>query len=46
VNGVHAHGGSIDSSGPVISGERIYATSGYDKFGQKAGNLLLAFRID
>jgi len=46
VNGVRAYGGSIDSSGPVVSGDRMYATSGYDKFGQKAGNLLLAFRIE
>ncbi len=45
VNGVEAHGGSIDSSGPVVSGSHVYATSGYDKFGQKAGNILLAFRI-
>jgi polyvinyl alcohol dehydrogenase (cytochrome) len=46
VNGVHAFGGAIDSSGPVVSGDRVYVTSGYDKFGQKAGNLLLAFRVD
>lgn len=45
VNGVKATGGGIDSSGPVIAGDRLYATSGYDKFGQKAGNLLLAFRV-
>jgi polyvinyl alcohol dehydrogenase (cytochrome) len=46
VNGEPAHGGGIDSSGPVVAGSRVYATSGYDKFGQKAGNLLLAFSID
>ncbi len=45
VNGVRAFGGSIDSSGPIASGGWVYATSGYDKFGQKAGNLLLAFKV-
>lgn len=46
VNGETAYGGGIDSSGPVIVGSRVYATSGYDKFGQKAGNLLLAFALE
>ena len=46
VNGAKAFGGGIDSSGPVVAGDFLYATSGYDKFGQKAGNLLLAFKID
>ena len=46
VNGVKAFGGGIDSSGPVVAGDFLYATSGYDKFGQKAGNLLLAFKLD
>ncbi len=44
-NGAEAHGGGIDSSGPVVAGSWMFATSGYDKFGQKAGNLLLAFKI-
>lgn len=46
VNGVNAFGGGIDSSGPVVAGDFVFATSGYDKFGQKPGNLLLAFKID
>ena len=46
VNGVKAFGGAIDSSGAVVVGNFLYATSGYDKFGQKAGNVLLAFKID
>lgn len=46
VNAVKAYGGSIDSSGPVIAGSQLFATSGYDKFGQKAGNLLLAFKVN
>lgn len=45
VNGEPAAGGSIDSAGPVLAGDRLYTTSGYDKFGQKAGNVLLAFRL-
>lgn len=45
VNGAKAFGGGIDSSGPIVAGDFLYATSGYDKFGQKAGNVLLAFRI-
>ena len=44
VNGLEGEGGGIDSSGPVVSGRYVYATSGYDKFGQKGGNLLFAFR--
>lgn len=45
VNGGSGSGGSIDSSGPVVAGGFVYATSGYDKFGQKGGNLLLAFKV-
>jgi polyvinyl alcohol dehydrogenase (cytochrome) len=45
VNGITGNGGSIDSSGPVVAGRFVYATSGYDKFGQKGGNLLLAFGL-
>jgi polyvinyl alcohol dehydrogenase (cytochrome) len=45
VNGITGNGGSIDSSGPVVAGKLVYATSGYDKFGQKGGNLLLAFSL-
>jgi polyvinyl alcohol dehydrogenase (cytochrome) len=46
VNGITGSGGSIDSSGPVAAGTFVYATSGYDKFGQKGGNLLLAFNVE
>ena len=45
VNGITGSGGTIDSSGPVVAGKFVYATSGYDKFGQKGGNLLLAFNV-
>ena len=43
VNGVTGHGGAIDSAGPVIAGGRLIVNSGYDKFGQIPGNVLLVF---
>jgi polyvinyl alcohol dehydrogenase (cytochrome) len=46
VNGVEAHGGSISVAGPVVVDGTLYLLSGYDKFGEAAGNILLAFRVD
>lgn len=46
VNGVAGRGGSIDSAGPVVAGGMLYVNSGYDKFRQIPGNVLLAFGID
>lgn len=43
VNGVTGHGGAIDSAGPVVAGGRLIVNSGYDKFGQIPGNVLLVF---
>jgi polyvinyl alcohol dehydrogenase (cytochrome) len=43
VNGVVARGGSIDSSGPVVAGGHVIVNSGYDKFGEIGGNVLLVF---
>lgn len=43
VNGVAARGGSIDSSGPVVAGGHVIVNSGYDKFGEIGGNVLLVF---
>jgi polyvinyl alcohol dehydrogenase (cytochrome) len=43
VNGVKGRGGSIDSAGPVIAGGRLIVNSGYDKFGEIPGNLLMVF---
>jgi polyvinyl alcohol dehydrogenase (cytochrome) len=43
VNGVEARGGSIDSAGPVIAGGRLIVNSGYDKFGEIPGNVMLVF---
>lgn len=45
VNGVAAVGGSIDSAGPVIAGGRLIVNSGYDKFGEIPGNVLLVFGL-
>jgi polyvinyl alcohol dehydrogenase (cytochrome) len=43
VNGVPGRGGSIDSAGPVVADGRLIVNSGYDKFGQIGGNVLLVF---
>ena len=45
VNGVAAHGGSMDVGGPVIAAGRLYVGSGYGQWGGKPGNVLLAFEI-
>ncbi len=46
VNSVPAHGGSINSVGPVIAGGMLYIGSGYASGTAMAGNVLLAFSID
>lgn len=43
VNGVKGFGGSIDGAGPVLAGGMLIVNSGYDKFGQIPGNVLLVF---
>ena len=45
VNGEKAHGGAIDSDGPVVVGNQLFITSGYAKFGEQPGNVLLAFEV-
>ncbi len=45
VNGVKAHGGSMDVGGPVIAHGHLYIGSGYGQWGGKPGNVLLAFEI-
>ena len=45
VNGVPAHGGSVDAAGAIAVGDMLYAQSGYSLFGQLPGNALLAFRV-
>jgi polyvinyl alcohol dehydrogenase (cytochrome) len=46
VNGVAAHGGSLDGPGAVVVGGMLYVNSGYAFFGTAPGNALLAFSID
>jgi len=43
VNGVAAKGGSIDSAGVVVAGGMVVVNSGYDKFGEISGNVLLVY---
>jgi polyvinyl alcohol dehydrogenase (cytochrome) len=46
VNGVPAHGGSLDGAGPVVAHGMVYTTSGYARNGGMPGNVLLAFGLD
>ena len=46
VNGVSAHGGSLDGAGPVIVDGVLYVNSGYPRLGGMPGNVLLAFSLD
>ncbi|WP_409413233.1 PQQ-binding-like beta-propeller repeat protein [Altererythrobacter sp. MF3-039] len=43
INGVEARGGSIDSAGPVVVAGHLIVNSGYDKFAQIPGNVLLVY---
>ena len=44
VNGVPGRGGSLDSA-PYVAGDgTLFVQSGYARFGQPPGNVLLAFR--
>ncbi len=45
VNGIDAHGGSIDSSGVQLAGDLLLVNSGYSLFGQMPGNALLVYRV-
>ena len=46
VNGVSAHGGSLDGPGPVIAGGLLYVNLGYTNYGTAPGNVLLAFSVE
>jgi polyvinyl alcohol dehydrogenase (cytochrome) len=43
VNGIAGQGGAIEADGPVIANGRLFVTSGYDKWGELPGNVLLVF---
>jgi polyvinyl alcohol dehydrogenase (cytochrome) len=45
VNGVEAHGGSIDAAGPTIAGGMVFVNSGYGLYGGQPGNVLAAFAL-
>ena len=45
VNGVAGEGGAIDGPAPVISRGMLFVNSGYGMFGEKPGNVLLAFTV-
>jgi polyvinyl alcohol dehydrogenase (cytochrome) len=46
VNGAAARGGSLNGSGPIVSGGMLYVPSGYaDLGGGSRGNVLLAFGV-
>lgn len=44
VNGLPGNGGSIDSSPYVAANGMLYVVSGYARFGEAPGNVLLAFK--
>jgi polyvinyl alcohol dehydrogenase (cytochrome) len=44
VNGVTGNGGAIDSSPYVAANGMLYVVSGYARFGETPGNVLLAFK--
>jgi len=46
VNGVPAHGGSINGPGVSVANGMVFISSGYATFGYMAGNVLLAFAVD
>ena len=46
VNGVKAHGGSMNGPAPVVVDRYVFVASGYGTFGLRPGNVLLAFHAD
>ncbi|HVT93247.1 MAG TPA: PQQ-binding-like beta-propeller repeat protein [Bryobacteraceae bacterium] len=46
VNGVAAHGGSLNATGATVAGGLVFANSGYGQLGGMPGNVLLAFSPD
>jgi len=45
ITGIDGHGGSIDSPPPVMADGMLFVNSGYAQFGEKPGNVLLAFEV-
>lgn len=44
-NGVKAHGGSLNATGPTIAAGMMFVNSGYGQLGGMPGNVLLAFEV-
>ncbi|MDP3518064.1 MAG: PQQ-binding-like beta-propeller repeat protein [Pseudohongiella sp.] len=45
VNGIEARGGSIDAHSIAAGAGMVFVGSGYERFSQQAGNVLLAFKV-
>lgn len=45
VNGVKAHGGSLNATGPTVAGGMLFVDSGYGQLGGMPGNVLLALSV-
>ncbi len=45
INGVAGNGGSLDAAPYVAANGTLFVMSGYSRFGQTPGNVLLAFRL-
>lgn len=46
INGVAARGGSLDATGPVLTGDYMIVNTGYATFGQMPGNAVLVFKLN
>lgn len=46
VNGVKAHGGSMNATGPTIANGMMFLNSGYSQLTGMGGNVLLALSVD
>ena len=46
INGIKAHGGSMNGSGPVVADGMVFVNAGYSRLPVMAGNVLLAFAAE
>ncbi len=44
-DGIEGNGGSLDCAAPVMADGMLFVNSGYAQFGEKTGNVLLAFEV-
>ena len=45
-NGIEARGGSIEADGPVVVNGQVFITSGYEKWAEAPGNVLLVYSLN